>query len=102
MKKRYWFLVALKYALGYILYFMVLAWVIMKLWNGLIPEITGWSGLAYNNALILLLLVRLLVGFRFKSAKFFKHTLKNKCTNLSDTEREDLRKKFRDRWCQKD
>jgi Ca2+/H+ antiporter, TMEM165/GDT1 family len=97
-----WFLMGLKFTLGFILYFMVLAWVIMKLWNGLVPDLTGWASLNYNNALILLVLVRLLVGFRFMGTRFFKHRFGHKWSKLSEEEREDLREKFKHRWCQKE
>lgn len=81
---------------------MVLAWVIMKLWNGLVPDLTGWSSLNYNNSLILLVLVRLLVGFRFWGSGFLKHKFGHKWSKLSHDEREDLREKFKSKWCQKE
>lgn len=81
---------------------MVLAWVIMKLWNGLVPDLTGWSPLNYNNSLVLLVLVRLLVGFKFYGSRFFKQRVGQKWSKLSDAEREDLREKFKSRWCQKE
>lgn len=102
MRRGHWFLIGLKFTLGFILYFMVLAWIIMKLWNGLIPELTGWSVLSYNNSLILLVLVRLLVGFRFAGARYFKHKFGHKWSKLSEAERDDLREKFKGRWCQKE
>lgn len=97
--KRNWILMSLKFALGIIAFFMVLAWVIMQLWNGLVPRITGWSALNYNDALVLLVLVRLFVGFK---SGYIKQKFGSKCSNLSDNEREDLREKFKSRWCKKD
>lgn len=96
------FLIGLKYTLGVAVFFMVLAWVIMQLWNGLVPRITGWSILKYNDALVLLVLVRLLVGFRIKGVQYMKHKFGHKWSKLSDDEREDLREKFKSRWCQKE
>lgn len=92
----------LKFTLGLIAFFMVLAWVIMQLWNGLVPRLTGWALLSYNDALVLLVLVRLLVGFKLNGAQYLKHKFGHKCSNLSDDEREDLREKFKSRWCQKE
>lgn len=97
-----WFLMSLKFILGYILYFMLLAWVIMKLWNGLVPDLTGWSGLNYNDSLVLLVLVRLLVGFKFLGKGYLKQKFGHKWSNLSDNEREEMREKFKSRWCNKD
>jgi len=74
-----WFLMSLKFTLGFILYFMILAWVIMKLWNGLIPSLTGWSILHYNDA--------------------FKHKFGHKWSNLTSDERDKLRAKFKEKWC---
>ncbi|MCF6359895.1 MAG: hypothetical protein L3J29_03945 [Cyclobacteriaceae bacterium] len=93
---------SLKFILGYILYFMLLAWVIMKLWNGLVPNLTGWSGLNYNDSLVLLVLVRLLVGFKFLGKGYLKQKFGHKWSNLSDNEREEMREKFKSRWCNKD
>ena len=100
--KSNWVLMSLKFTLGFILYFMVLAWVIMKLWNGLVPDLTGWSSLTYNNSLILLVLVRLLVGFKFWGSNMLKHKFGHKWSKLSEDEREDLREKFKSKWCQKE
>ena len=97
--KKNWFLMGLKFTLGFILYFMVLAWVIMKLWNGLVPGLTGWSVLTYNKALVLLVLVRLLVGFKCLGGGFFKHKFGHKWSNLTPEERDKLRAKFKERWC---
>ncbi len=102
MRRGHWFLIGLKFTLGFILYFMVLAWVIMKLWNGLVPDLTGWSSLTYNNSLILLVLVRLLVGFKFWGSNMLKDKFGHKWSTLSDDEREDLLEKFKSKWCQKD
>ena len=98
----HWFLMGLKFTLGIVAFFMVLAWVIMQLWNGLVPRITGWSVLNYNDSLVLLVLVRLLVGFRMKGAQYLKHKFGHKWSKLSEGEREDLREKFKSRWCQKE
>jgi len=102
MMKGNWFLMGLKFTLGVIAFFMVLAWVIMQLWNGLVPRISGWSMLNYNDALVLLVLVRLLVGFKFWGSRFLKHKFGHKWSRLSDEEREDLREKFKSKWCQKE
>ncbi len=97
-----WFLRSIKFMLGFILYFMILAWVIMKLWNGLVPDLTGWSVLSYNNALVLLVLVRLLAGFKCVGGRFFQHKFGHKCSNLSEEERMEMREKFKNRWCGKE
>ncbi len=94
-----WFLMGLKFALGIILYFMVLAWAIMLLWNVLVPEIAGWQALTYTQALILLAMVRLLVGFRCFSGRHWKHKFGHNWSGLSDEERAEMRKKFKSRWC---
>jgi len=99
--KGHWFFKGIKVIIGIALYITVLAWVIMLLWNGFIPKITGWMPLNYTNALMLLVLVRLLVGFRVNGAYYLKHKLGRKWSNLSDEERDQLREKFKSRWCSK-
>ncbi len=100
--KNNWVLMGLKFTLGIIAFFMVLAWVIMQLWNGLVPRLTGWSSLNYNDALVLLVLVRLLVGFKCIGTGFFKHKFGHKWSSLSDEERNEMREKFKSRWCNND
>ncbi len=97
-----WFLMGFKFTLGVIAYFMVIGWVIMQLWNGLVPRITGWSSINYNDALVLLVLVRLFVGFKFLGGGYLKKKFSGKWSNLSEGEREEMREKFKSRWCTKE
>ena len=96
---RHWFFKGVKIIIGITLYIAVLGWVIEQLWNGFIPEITGWQPLNFSKALVLLVLVRLLVGFRFYGAHYLKQKFGHKWSNLSDEERNQLREKFKSRWC---
>jgi len=94
-----WIFMSLKFALGIAAYFMVFAWVIMQLWNGLVPRITGWSVLNFSDALVLLVLVRLMVGFKLLGKGYIKQKFGHKWSNLSEEERSTMREKFKSRWC---
>ncbi len=99
--KAKWFLMALKFITGLVLYFMVIAWVIMKIWNGLVPGITGWQMLSYYQALVLLVLVRLMTGLKIMGGGYMKNHFKQRWTGMSEEEREAMREKFRAKWCNK-
>ena len=75
------------------------ALVVMALWNWLIPELFNGNMINYWQALGILALARLLTGFG-RGPGHWKHKMRSKWSNLSDEDREELREKFKDRWCQ--
>jgi hypothetical protein len=76
--------------------------VIMALWNWLIPELFNGNMINYWQALGLLVLVRLLTGFGKGGVKHWKHKMSHGWSSMSDADRDKLRTKFKDRWCQSD
>jgi prepilin signal peptidase PulO-like enzyme (type II secretory pathway) len=108
MRRGYWFFKGFKFLVLFAIYVVLLAWVVMQLWNMFIPDITGWEQLTYTNALLLMLLVKLLVGFRMHGGGHYgrEHYIKNKFrekwSGMSEEEREALREKFKNRWCRKE
>lgn len=103
MSRGYWFFKGLKFLVLFALFIAAMGWVVMELWNMFVPDITGWEQLTYTNALLLMILVKLLVGFKGHSRHYGGHywgtKFKQKWTNMSDEEREALRAKFKNRWC---
>jgi hypothetical protein len=67
-------------------------WVVMALWNWLIPPIVGWRALTFLQALGLLLLSRLLFGGLRPRAGGWRH---GRWRQLSPEERERLRAEMR-------
>lgn len=89
----------LKMLFWFILMAAFFAAAVMLLWNWLIPDLFNGKYINFWQALGLLALAKLLVGFGGHSARHFKTKVKNKWSNLSDEERDTLRQKFKDRWC---
>jgi len=95
-----------KYGAKYLFWFLVmivmLSAVVMLLWNWLIPQLFNGKMINYGQALGLLVLVRILTGFGKSGAYHFKNKLNHGWHSLPDSEKERLRQKFRDRWCNHD
>lgn len=104
MSRGYWFFKGFKFLVLFVLYIALVGWVVMELWNMLIPDLTGWAQLTYVNSLLLMLLVKLLVGFKghHRGHHYYKHKFRDKWSNLSEEEREALREKFKSRWCKRE
>jgi hypothetical protein len=60
--KRNWFLRILKFAFFGILFLAVFTFVVMRLWNWLVPAVFGWHVINYWQALGLLVLSKILFG----------------------------------------
>ena len=81
-------------------------WVVMSLWNWLLPPLFGWHTLTFWQALALLVLCRILFGNwsagrgsgggRWRER--MRARMEEKCRNLSPEEREAFRQKIRQRW----
>ncbi len=61
--KRYWLLRALKIVPLVIIGVAVFGYVLMSLWNWLVPPIIGWKAIGYWQALGLFVLARIIFGF---------------------------------------
>jgi hypothetical protein len=60
--RRLWFLRGLKFALFAILFLAISTFVVMSLWNWLMPALFGWHLISYWQALGLLVLSKILFG----------------------------------------
>jgi hypothetical protein len=67
-------------------------WVVMTLWNWLIPPIIGWHALTFGQALGVLLLSRLLFGGLRPRAGGWRH---GRWRHMSAEERERFREEMR-------
>lgn len=87
-QRKFWFLAPFLFAGAALLF----GWVVMLLWNAILPDVLGVKALSFWQALGLLVLCRLLVGGigggRMRSHKGEKH---RKWARLDDAERERLR-----------
>jgi hypothetical protein len=93
--------------IGFAAFITLGGWVVMSLWNWLLPELFGWKTLTFWQALGLLLLTRILFGGtgrgmmrpgRHGGHGPWRGGMAFKWSRMSDTEREAFREKMRDRW----
>lgn len=89
IKMIFWFLIMVA----------VFAYAVMLLWNWLIPELFRGNPINFWQALGLMALSKLLIGFGTHSAGHFKSKFMHKYSSLPEHEKEELRQKFKDRWC---
>lgn len=107
--KRFWILKGLKFALFGIAFVLLGGYIIMHLWNWLIPAVfTGNIGFA--QALGILVLMRILVGgFRghrghggwgghHGGPQHWKARMEQRMANMSPEEREAFKQQMKSRW----
>lgn len=77
-------------------------YIVMSLWNWLMPDISSATSITFWQAFALILLVKLLFGFGFKGKsggcnykkRSWKDKMKDKFENMSD----DEKSKFKEKW----
>lgn len=62
--RRHWVLRGLKFLLFALLFLAVFSFFVMRLWNWLMPAVFGWHVITFWQALGLLVLSKILFGFR--------------------------------------
>jgi hypothetical protein len=75
--------------------------VVMHLWNWLLPPLFGWRQIAFWQALGLLVLCRILFGgFRLHSPgrSNFRRRMQERCGRMTPEERERFRQGIREGW----
>jgi hypothetical protein len=60
--RKHWFLHGLKIVAFIAAFALVAAFVVMALWNALMPDLFGWRAIGFGQALGLLVLSRILLG----------------------------------------
>jgi hypothetical protein len=86
----------IKAALGFLCLILVVALVVMWLWNNLLPDLFGFPYITYWQALGLFILSKIFFksGNGFISKGWMKERIKEKCDQMSPEEKE----KFREQW----
>ena len=80
----------------------VLGFVVMSLWNGLLPPIFGFKAIHFWQALGLLVLSRILFGgFHRRPGQSFRHRQRmiQRWESMTPEERESFKQGFRGRFC---
>jgi len=84
-----------------VLFVAAIGFVVMSLWNALMPAIFGWPLIGYWQAMGLLILCRILFGgFRGAAARggHWRHRMMERCEQMTPEERERFRQGLHDRW----
>ena len=69
-----------------------LGWVVMSLWNWLLPPLAGWQALGFGQALALLVLCRILFGgFRGAGREHWRARLRERWERMTPEEQEQAR-----------
>jgi len=90
--KRFWILRVLKFALFAAAAIAVLGYVVMSLWNWLLPPLAGWQALGFGQALALLVLCRILFGgFRGAGREHWRARLRERWERMTPEEQEQAR-----------
>ncbi|WP_205880520.1 hypothetical protein [Larkinella terrae] len=115
--KRFW----IKRVVGGILFALVFilaaGWAVSSLWNWLIPALFAGPVITFGQALGLLLLSRILVGFRggwggrrwggggwgggphmHPEGAFWREKLSNRWQNMTPEERKEFKQKMKEQW----
>jgi hypothetical protein len=98
--KRNWLLKGLKIALFAIVAVAVLGFVVMRLWNWLMPTLLGLQLISFWQAVGLLLLSKILFGgFRGGPGRhmYWRHRMKERWEHMTPEEREKFREGMRGR-----
>lgn len=76
-------------------------WVIMSLWNALMPALFGLKAIGYWQALGLFILAKILFGgFAGSGGRsgFWRHRMMERLERMTPEERERFRQAFYERW----
>ncbi|MBC7915334.1 MAG: hypothetical protein H7Y07_14560 [Pyrinomonadaceae bacterium] len=84
--------------LGIVAFLALISFIVMTLWNNLLPEILNVSPITFWQALGIFILSKILFGFQ-KGGKMGQGWGKHKCRDMSGDEREKFRTEMKERMC---
>jgi hypothetical protein len=93
--RRFWIGRALRGVVLAAVAVLVFGYLVMWLWNWLLPPLTGWHRIAFGQALALLVLCRILFGgLRGRGGWGWRHRMQERFAQLSPEERERFRERL--------
>ena len=99
--KRFWLARVLKFAVVVVIAAAVLSFIVMHLWNFVVPDVFGGHTIGFVQALALLVLARLLVGRigpgGFGPGRHWRGRMAERWQQMTPEEREQVRARFRGR-----
>jgi hypothetical protein len=94
--KRYWVFKGFKFAAFAVAAVAVAAYLVMSLWNFVLPAVTGLRAISFAQALGLLVLSRLLFGgWRGRGGWHWRRRLRERWEQMTPEQREQMRQTLR-------
>jgi hypothetical protein len=88
-------------ALAAVAAFALIGYIVMRLWNAILPDAVGWHAISYWQALGLLILSKILFGFRFHgnggASRHWRRRMIERWDKMTPEEREKFREGMRSR-----
>ncbi len=100
--KKFWIKKSLLFLLCFVAFAMLLGWVVMALWNAILPAIIGVKEISFIQATGILLLSKILFGgfnggFGNRRKEDFKIKLKEKFGNMSQEDKDTFNAAWKNR-----
>jgi hypothetical protein len=100
MRRKKWFFIVPAAILGMALFIALGGWLVMTLWNWLLPPLFGWRLITFWQGLGLLVLCRILfggLGMRGGHRSSFRRRMRERWEGMTPDEREKFREAMRKR-----
>jgi hypothetical protein len=89
---RFWIARGIKILIIAALAVVVFGYLVMTLWNWLLPTLAGWHAISFGQAIGLLVLARILFGgFRAHGGGHWRHRMHERWAKMTPEERERFR-----------
>jgi hypothetical protein len=79
----------------------LISFIVMQLWNAILPSAVGWHAITYWQALGLLILSKILFGFPFRGGagggRYWRRRMLERYSHMTPEEREKFREGMRER-----
>jgi hypothetical protein len=101
MRKKKLFFVVPAAMVGIVLFMAFGGWVVMKLWNWLLPGLFGWHAITFWQALGLMVLCRILfggLGWRGRSRSNGRKLMRERMADRWKDMTPEQRERMRNRW----
>jgi len=104
MKRRFWFGKAVMILVFCTAFVMLFSYIVMRLWNGILPDVLGVKLISFWQAMGILVLSKILFsgfgGFAHKKEQFknrFRQRMREKWENMTPEEKQKFKEEWKDR-----
>ena len=106
--KRFWFRKGLMFFIFFIAAVLLFTWIVMNLWNAILPAVLHVSSITFGQALGILILSKILFGGFHRGwggRRWRMHGMQEKLAAMTPEEKEKFKAEWKDRcnrWRKKD